>query len=93
MKLRISKAAINDLPVDVGIILESWTLGESPRLKEMVEVMAHFAVTDEGQPMPYAEARRIIGAQPMGKLGDLTTEFGEALRETAVPPVNSGPSS
>jgi len=92
MKLRISKAAINDLPVDVGIILESWTLGESPRLKEMVEVMAHFAVTDEGQPMPYAEARRIIGAQPMGKLGDLTTEFGEALRETAVPPVNSGPS-
>jgi hypothetical protein len=92
MKLRISKAAINDLPVDVGIILETWTLGESPKLKEMVEVMAHFAVTDEGQPMPYAEARRIIGAQPMGKLGDLTTEFGEALRETAVPPVNSGPS-
>ena len=35
--------------------------------------------------MPYAEARKIIGAQPMGKLGDLTTEFGEALRETAVP--------
>lgn len=93
MKLRISKAAINDLPVDVGIILETWTLGESPKLKEMVEVMAHFAVTDEGQPMPYAEARRIIGAQPMGKLGDLTTVFGEALRETAVPPVNSGPSS
>ena len=92
MKLRISKTAINDLPVDVGIILETWTLGESPKLKEMVEVMAHFAVTDEGQPMPYAEARRIIRAQPMGKLGDLTTEFGEALRETAVPPVNSGPS-
>ena len=92
MKLRISKTAINDLPVDVGIILETWTLGESPKLKGMVEVMAHFAVTDEGQPMPYAEARRIIGAQPMGKLGDLTTEFGEALRETAVPPVNSGPS-
>ena len=92
MKLRISKTAINDLPVDVGIILETWTLGESPKLKEMVEVMAHFAVTYEGQPMPYAEARRIIGAQPMGKLGDLTTEFGEALRETAVPPVNSGPS-
>ena len=93
MKLRISKAAINDLPVDVGIILESWTLGESPRLKEMVEVMAHFAVSHDGAPMPYAEARKIIGAQPMGKLGDLTTEFGEALRETAVPPVNSGPSS
>jgi len=93
MKLRISKAAINDLPVDVGIILETWTLGESPRLREMVEVMAHFAVTDDGQPMPYAEARKIIGAQSMGKLGDLTTEFGEALRETAVPPANNGPSS
>jgi len=50
-------------------------------------------VTDDGQPMPYAEARKIIGAQPMGKLGDLTTEFGEALRETAVPPANNGPSS
>ena len=46
--------------------------------------MAHFAVTDDGQPMPYAEARKIIGAQPMGKLGDLTTE-SPSMRETASP--------
>ena len=53
--------------------------------------MAHFAVTDDGQPMPYAEARKIIGRNRWAELGDLTTEFGRHC-ETR-PLANNGPSS
>ena len=48
----------------------AWTF-ESPRRKEMVGVMAHFAVTVTTDANALRWTQKIIGAQPMGKLGDL----------------------
>jgi len=93
MKLVITKEKINALPIDTAIILESWTLGESPRLADMVAVMAQFATDDDGAPMAYADARKAIGQQPLNAMTDLTNQFGEALRASAVPPASSGQSS
>ena len=55
-------------------------------IKASVDVLSKFVQDDNGEYLPYDEARAIIGQIPMNELPAVMEEFSKAVQDAASPP-------
>ena len=55
-------------------------------IKASVDVLSKFVQDDNGEYIPYDEAREIIGQIPMSELPAVMEEFSKAVQDAASPP-------
>ena len=56
-------------------------------MKTSVGVLSKFVMGDDGEYLPYEEARAAIGQIPMNELPSVMDEFSKAVKDAASPPV------
>ena len=55
-------------------------------MKASVEVLSKFVMGEDGEYLPYEEARAMIGQIPMSELPSVMDEFSTAIKDAASPP-------
>ncbi len=94
MQLRFSmnKELLNSMTEEEYEAIEMAQDGQA-RLYRLRPLMARFMVDEQGQSLPHEAAKRQLGQIPMGEWADVTNQFANAFRETAIPNANGRPSS
>lgn len=90
VKIVLTKAKIDeaDLTVDEVIALEG---GDAP-MAATRDLLARFAVGEDGAYLPTAAAKRLLGRLTMTELRGALKEFWGGLRDAQVPPETGGSS-
>lgn len=82
----ITKERLRQLPWEQYEIMEAWTHGEEPMLRDVRQIVSQFMVDERGVPIPVEEAFKMLGQVQMGEAKEVVQKFTGALKGSAVPP-------
>ena len=61
------------------------------KLYRLRPLMARFMVDENRKPLPHDAAKKILGKIPMGEFSNVTMQFVDAFKDSAVPPPSGEP--